>query len=186
MGEEHRDRFADELLEAALQRYRSEAPRPGLEARLLAHVQAREQAAWGPSWAWAMAATAAAMAIAALAIYRPHRRPLPLPSTPQPAASRSEPPVKMAAVPQPSSVSPLPDRRTRPVTVEQTRPGEFPTLAPLTEQEKLLLLYVKNNAASVLAAHADQQARENSEIPGLNIAALEIKPLEGSEGSHEQ
>lgn len=186
MGEEQRDRFADEILEAALQGYRSEAPRPGLEARILAHVEASEQARRAPSWAWALAATAAALAIGALAIYRPHRHPLPLPSTPQQMVSRSESPVKLAGVPQPSSASPVPARRARPGTVEQTRPAEFPTPAPLTEQEKLLLLYVKQQATAVPAVRTDQPEGESLGVTRLSIAALEIKPLEGSEGSQEK
>jgi hypothetical protein len=183
MDDKERNRFADALLEAALRRYRSEAPRPGLEARILAQVQAREREARPHGWAWALGATAAALAIGAVTIYLPQHHPVVLPSTPRATTARSESQEqeKVAVVTRPSSTPPLRARRTRAVTIQPSRPAQFPTPAPLTEQEKLLLLYVKQTPASVLGARVNRPLDEDVEIPDLNIAALEFRPLGESE-----
>jgi hypothetical protein len=186
MDDKERNRFADALLEAALRGYGSEAPRPGLEARILARVQAREREAQSHWWAWALAATAAALAIGVFSIYYPRHQPVIPPPTPSASKPEPESPVTVAVVPQPSAALQVRARRTRPVTNHPSRPAQFPTPAPLTEQEKLLLLYVKQTPASVLAAPVNRPLDEDVEIPELNIAALEIRPLGESEETQEK
>ncbi len=66
----------------------------------------------------------------------------------------------------------------------QRRPEQFPTPAPLTEQETLLLLYLQRTPASELATTTTEEPIEDLKIPELAFAPLEIRPL--SEGEHGQ
>jgi hypothetical protein len=69
------------------------------------------------------------------------------------------------------------------------RPAQFPTPFPLTEQEKLLLVYLSKATKPDLVAEtnqANEAAVSDLEIPGIKIADLEIKPLIESESEQEK
>jgi hypothetical protein len=186
MHDKETDRFVDDLLDASLRQYRSQEPRAGLETRILANVRARERAARGGIWVWALgAAAAAALAVVAAVLYVPHRRPAPVAPVPQARAGKPELPLAVAVVPSAPSAARAEIRPVRRVTAERRRPEQFPTPIPLTEQEKLLLLYVKNTPSSELEAQVVQQPRRDLEIPKISIAALEVKPLPGAENGQE-
>jgi hypothetical protein len=70
----------------------------------------------------------------------------------------------------------------------QPRPEQFPTPFPLTEQEKLLLAYVSETDNTELAAEAkrtEEAPIAELTISAINIAPLEIKPLENSQSDQE-
>jgi hypothetical protein len=186
MHDKETDRFVDDLLDASLRQYRSQEPRAGLEGRILAKVRAREHAAGRRGWVWALgAAAAAAVAVVAVALYVPYRRPAPVAPVPQEMAGKPEPPRAVAAPPRAPSAAHAAVRQARRLTAERRRPVQFPTPIPLTEQEKLLLLYVQNTPSSELEAQVGQQPMGDLEIPKISIAALEIKPLPGAENGQE-
>ena len=172
-------RFVDELLDASLRRYASAEPRPGLEGRVLAGVRARQQAdRRRTTWAWAIGTAAAAAMVTLLVIYRPRQQPAPMPVIAKAPSDISAPSLAKVAPPVPLSMSHRPPRPALPSRVD-TRPQQFPTPRPLSEQEKLLLVYAQSlkGSAAASAPSTDQDAERDLEIPPLSIAAIKIDPL---------
>jgi hypothetical protein len=172
--------FVDELLEASLRRYASAEPRPGLEGRVLAGVRARQEATRRRTmWTWAVGMAGVAAMVTLLVIYRPHRQPAPSPVAAKAPANVSAPAAAKIAPPE---QPPLPHRPRRPAVVSRidTRPQQFPTPRPLSEQEKLLLVYVKSLEASseVSVPATDQRSDQDLEIPPIRIATIRIEPLD--------
>jgi hypothetical protein len=167
------ERFADQLLDASLAHY-AEEPRPGMEERILANVRATGRAQRSRLWTWGLAVSAAVFVLAVI-IQAPRRRPVPVSSAPPVAANHAE---RSGAVVTPKAHEP---HRTatqlRSVSLRRTRPERFPTPAPLSEQEKLLLRYVKETPRSVPTAEGEPTITKDLEIAPLTVAALEIKDL---------
>jgi hypothetical protein len=184
------DRFVDELLDASLRKQRSEEPRPGLEARILAGARASERAAQRRgTWAWVLGAAAAGLAVVAVVLSLSRPRPALVPAPAPLAATKAVAPLaslvgERSALPRAGGARPY---RTARATLAARRPEQFPTPRPLSEQERLLLLYVKTADQSGLAAQANQSGKDQDlEIPKLSIAALDIKPLPGSINEQER
>jgi hypothetical protein len=179
------DPFVNELLEASLARYRSEEPRLGLETRVLAGVQAKEQAVRRKTWLFALGAVAATVLVIFAGIYVARRRPAPAsPIVSESAPSRFAPPVT-SPPPKGNSLEHRRElvtrralrasRRTRPTP---RRPEQFPTPAPLSEEEKLLLAYVSQAPKSDLSKPIIRDPEiDPLEIPQLSVAMIEIKEL---------
>ncbi len=186
MKEREHENFVDELLEASLGRYRSQEPRAGLDARILASVRTRERARSRHRWVWAFAACAALLTIFALVFHRPRpgQEAKGAARHPRTVAKSAVPPV--ATTPKIVSAPRTTLRGTARAKALPARPEQFPTPAPLTEQEKLLLVYVKEAPASALKVQANEQPADQIEIPKLTIAAVEIKPLPGFEKGQER
>ncbi len=175
------DKFVDKLLDAGLARYSATEPRPGLEQRLLAGLRAAARPSRWLDWRWVGALATAAVAVAVLAVFFLRQQPLPEP--PPPAVANAPAPVPVpTAAPSPEAVQPsrmakATVRRTTP-NVEQARAEAprletFPAPAPLSEQERLLLLFARQAPQeAVLMA----QARNRPTEP-LGIAPLQ--PIEG-------
>jgi len=187
MHDDNRDQFLDQLLEASLKQYRGEEPRPGLETRILAGIRTRERAAWRIWLGWAVAVSTGILAIVALALHfarAPVRQPTPSASLPQSPMSGSADPrfwgPRLVHRPKEKPRTPNPGvRATKPA-----RPEQFPTPLPLTEQEKLLFAYLGKTPKPDLAAgtdETDEATVTELAIPGIKIAALEIKPLDDSQ-----
>jgi hypothetical protein len=156
-NEERDDRSAERWLDAALERYSDAEPRPGFETRLLARVAAERESKTRrrPLWMWASIAAAAAVLVIVLTVGRfGHQTPAsPIAkshSMPTPSVTPAPNPVVTANATPPTR----PERgvsavvhRLRPVVVanssEQPRKAQFPTPAPLNEQEQLALQYVQ-------------------------------------------
>lgn len=172
-------RFVDDLLDASLRHYASAAPRPGLEGRVLSGVRARQQAArWRRVWAWGMGLAAVAAMVTMLVIHWPRQQPEHLPVIANRPANISAPAVARVI---PRVQPPLPRRppRTAARARVDTRPQQFPTPRPLSEQERLLLAYAKslNGSSAASAPQADMDVEHDLEIPPLSIAAIKIEPL---------
>lgn len=164
----------NELFDAALAGYGSEDPRPGLEGRILARLKNAEGSGRPRLQVWGLAVSTAVLVLLAV-ILAPRRRPAPAASgstmaAPQPGISA------LAVAPKAHELN-ASAARPPSVTVQVRRPEQFPTPAPLSEQEKMLLLYVKEQPRPVLAAPAAKPAGEELEIPELTIASLKIKGL---------
>ena len=69
-----------------------------------------------------------------------------------------------------------------------TRPQQFPTPRPLSEQEKLLLVYAQSlkGSSAASAPDADQDSEHDLEIPPLSITAIKIEPLAPPESGDEK
>lgn len=178
MDQKDRNDFFDELLDAGLARYAGEEPRPGLERRVLEKALARRRGErWG--WTWALAAGTVTLALAGLFIVLSRRPSVRLPSVAQDARIKTAEP-SAATEGRPYTAAP----RLRRTTRGRTRPEQFPTPAPLTEQEYLLFVFVRTAPASVLATQEWWSNQERGlEIPKLTITALApIKPLSDPSG----
>ncbi len=175
-----KERVTEDLLDAGLKQYRREAPRAGLEARILAGVAARRRAG-RRRWIWAFAAATAAVAMAVVALRgtRPRTTLAPAPSLA--AITRPQPPVTFTFS-RPKPAEPRPKRESlRRVAAEPSRPAQFPTPRPLSESERLLLAYTQVVPKQVLETSLTPPLSQDLDIPRLNIADLEIKPLPGSD-----
>lgn len=192
MHDDKPDRFVDDLLEASLARYRGEEPRAGLEMRVLAGVRSRERAARRRWLGWAVAGCAGLVAVIALTLHfarAPRRQPTPSASLGQPAAkapamaSEAQPSLRPSGPVQRAGEEPR-TARTAVRATKPTRPEQFPTPMPLTEQEKLLLAYVSKAGKAGLAEGANatgQTPITELTISAIKIAPLEIKPLDSSQ-----
>jgi len=178
--DDNEKRFVNELLDASLRRYAGAEPRPGLEGRVLAGVRTRQQAARRrTAWAWAIGITTVATMVALLVIHLPRRQPAPLPAIAKGPANVSAPAATTLAPPVQPRLPRRPRRRAPPAQVD-TRPQQFPTPRPLSEQEKLLVAYaqaLKGSSTPASAWRSDQYQEHDLEIPPLSIAAIKIEPL---------
>ena len=183
-------RFVNELIDASLRHYASTEPRAGLEGRVLAGVRARQQATRRRSvWAWALGLTAAAVMVTLLIVHPPRRQRAHMPEAAKATEARGQKGTERGyqlAAPAVAEVAPQvklpPSRRTPRHTVSRrvdTRPQQFPTPRPLSEQEKLLLAYAQSvkNSSGASAPDPDRDSAHDLEIPPLTITAIKIEPL---------
>jgi len=182
MNDKNHDQFLDDLLDAGLARYGSATPRPGLEARVLANLRAeRERRSWLVWAGWlATGAVAALIVVGVFNLTRRPTRPVPPPSV----ATRQTAPPTVAAVPpaegagESRPIRPVSGKRIPRTFIytmrQEVRLDVFPSPQPLTEQEKLLVQYVRQTPAEALAA----TPTESTLIPELEIKPLEIAPLD--------
>ncbi len=171
MSDNERKEFVDELLNTSLNRYSQVEPRAGLEERLLASVpQAAQRSAW-LQWVGIPAAATAVVLIAALAFYATWQSPVP--SAPIVAQRPPAPTIVTPASP-PTATSAAASRpviRRAPVervSAALPRLATFPARAPLSEQERLLLLFVQQTPKEQLMAR---------QLGAAPIEPLEIQPL---------
>jgi hypothetical protein len=188
-----KDQFVDELLDSALAHRRGAAPSAGLEARILEGVrsavskQGREWRAW--KW-WAAAATAAVV-VMFVVIRVANRSHSPAPQSSQ--AVRAVPaPTPEEILTANSGATPKAERATNVAEPKQVErrgrrpsrrietphwPSQFPTPAPLTEEQKALVQYVRETPAQVLAEPIlkTELTVQHVEIKPLDIPSLEIQ-----------
>ena len=190
MSEKDNNRFVDELLDAALTRHRSADPRPGLEGRVLAHLRAEPRPAPWFRWGWLPAlASVAALMLAVGAFYAARRGVPPERVSPRVARTAEQPPVAALSAPAEPSAPPRRLRQAAPrrrqhqpaqvaVAVAPPRRPQFPTPAPLSEQEKLLLRYVAEAPKqALLVAQANSRPLEDLRLEELRIPALVMEDL---------
>jgi hypothetical protein len=121
---------------------------------------------------------AAAVTVTLLVIAWPRHQPAPMPLTVKtPSALSAAAVAKIAPPVQPPAIH----RSRRPAAPSRidTRPQQFPTPRPLSEQEMLLLVYVQSlqGSSAALTLDANQDSEHDLEIPPLTIAAIKIEPL---------
>jgi len=181
-------RFVDELLDASLRHYAGGDPRPGLEGRVLAGVRARQRAARRrAAWAWALGMAAVTVVVTLLVIAWPRHQSAPTPLTAKAPANPSAPAIAKIAPPEQPPVLHRPRRPAAP-TIADMRPQQFPTPRPLSEQEKLLLVYVQSlqGSSATPAPDADRDSEHDLEIPPLTITAIKIEPLAPPESENDK
>ncbi len=177
---EDKERFTEDLFDAALKQHHREPPRAGLEGRILAGVAARQRAG-RRRWLWAFAAATVAAAIVVIVLHATRPRTAPVPAPSRAAVTTPRPPVTFTFS-KPKPAAPHPKREPlRRVAAAPGRPAQFPTPRPLTESERLLLRYTQVVPKQVLATPPAPPLSQDLDIPSLNIADLEIKPLPDSD-----
>ena len=169
----------DVALDAALAEYASVEPRAGLEERILANLRAGDAlVAHGTWWIWVFGAGLAAVVLVAgtlawrtttatvprVAIHPPNARPVPAPPQQPIQVAHSAPQKKPAPR---TLLQPLPRQEA---VASNPKLDVFPSPLPLSEQERLLAIYVgqfPEHAALVAEARmADlrQEAEERRAI----------------------
>jgi hypothetical protein len=192
---EDKNQFIDELLDSALAHRRGAAPEPGLEARILEGVRAaaRKRPSRGALWnfpakGWMTVAVAAAVISVVAFVRMAERQRTPAAGTSQavnahamnnnlPSATPSATALATIVEPKPTP----PSERPKPRRIEAPRwPAQFPTPAPLSPEQKLLIQYVRETPPQVLATPLlkEQSSIQPLEVKPLKIQPIEIKPLE--------
>jgi hypothetical protein len=171
MNPEERDQFADQLLNRTLGRYSAAEPAPGLEERLLAKLASAAPKPKPVVQRWAWMAAAAAMLLATVAVttlwHRPDAKPVSqLPGTsaaPATLNQESAPTPRIAAVAVDSSIPP--HRPAVAMRVAAPHLEQFPTPAPLSEQDRLLVSYVNRTPQpELLATNARLAAERDADL----------------------
>jgi len=171
MPDREKDDFLGDLLAAALARRATVEPRDGLEEHTLAHIRAHARPFPLLRWlAWpALGALAGAVVVAVVLELSPR------PETSPPAIARIAPGVESPALP--SLVEPAPTAsRTNARQASPTaapRRERFPSPTPLSEQEVLLLRFVREAPPEALATLVTL----GHPIEPLKIQILSIPPL---------
>lgn len=173
MDDKRDNRFVDNLLDRALENFRRAQPAPGLEGCILDRLEA--EAARGRQWRWVwvpVAATAAVVLAATVVYVNRWAAPPPVESV---TAVPGPPAVTTAVVPpapQPVKIAPR-----APVATAQRpaapRLAQFPSPAPLSEQERLLLRYVQQASPEQLLAASLGEGK----LAELRLEPLRIPPL---------
>jgi hypothetical protein len=159
----------DQMLDSMLANYSAAEPRPGLETRILANLQAAAGSKssagwWNFRWLWAGMVTAAII-VAAVLISGRHRVEPPtnvVVKNTQPAPQPEiQPHVPTAPKETVRIYRPKPRATKQPQNAAlalSQRPAVFPTPTPLSEQEKLLLSYVAGTPREEVIAesHPDE------------------------------
>ena len=155
MEPKERDQFIDEWLEGALKQRGSAEPRPGLENRIFASVEAERDRVRVRDWSWlpAWAGVAAILLIAGVTFFTKTQKlgPPLISHIAAPAVSKSMEPRVM------TSARKLPVHSTR-TTKGAPRLEQFPSPQPLSEQEQILARYIQQfPREAVLVAQAQTQ-----------------------------
>jgi hypothetical protein len=178
MDPKNRDREIEEWLDVALGQYSKVDARAGLESRVLANLRSeRSHLAARHSWRWAAGTVAMAVAIV-VAVWLGDSTTGPAPTiVRKPTVTHQE----SAGVSKPLIGAPQRDRRLKEAhrsrvemqlgrdsaPVKAPRLEQFPSPAPLNEQEQMLARYVEEfpkKAALVARAQADLRQQEEREM----------------------
>lgn len=182
MNREEQNQLAENLIDEALARHACVEPRSGLERRILANLGAHSAAPQSTRWLW-MLAPAALIVLVLTVAFLIHK-----PSAPVPVnrAEKSHPAASAVAtfVPKQEFLAPPQMARGRkPVAhrfvqiakKESTTPrlAQFPSAAPPSEQERLLIRFVAQHRQEAIQFAKDQnRPLEDLKIPDIKIAPL--------------
>jgi len=193
-----RDSQFDVLIDRALAGYTAE-PRPGLENRTLARLQAKEARSRALGWRWLLSGAIAACMLAAVFIgvdvYRRHQQQEIIAKQQSPLAkqqvaynnlpSTARVEVKTAPVPPKAArhAATVPVGIRTPIVADE-RSAQFPTPTPLSRQEMLLAQLAQRADPKLLGTLA--RFSQSEAIEPLKIEPLHITPLAYSGGSDSQ
>lgn len=180
------NQWLDEYLNDALAQYGKGEPRPGIENRILSTLRAEEARAVPPHrWKWmALAACSAVAILVFIAIgFNERRTQQPVIVIQQSVPTNAVPHVAHEGAQhldkEPQLSSPV-RLATRSRKHEAQRSGsavrkqaQFPSPKPLTEQQKLLLAYLRNTPEDELLT----VVKKENDYSDLRIVDLRVQPL---------
>jgi hypothetical protein len=192
MSEHEKDRHLDELLDSVLSAYSAAEPGPGLESRILANLREAESRKTSrlPSLKWMWTAAAVAAAVLLLVLARVSHHPASIPGDTaahtQPPAPM-QPPVRQRLRVSKNGAVHRPQRQAA-IRVEDAslpvnqRPSVFPSPAPLSEQERLLLSYYARTPREELVAqsHPEEPPATDDSDEDIRIPDLVSVPQKSS------
>jgi hypothetical protein len=156
----------DNLIDGALTQYANAEPLAGIEQRVLDRVHLAETRR--RRWRWMLIVAAPALAATVLVIFAPKRAPAPAPvavMAPKPAPI-APPAPRVAPAPAARRIA----RVRRSVQApELPKRDLFPTVSPLTGEERLLVQVAQTSPQLLLAQPVDE-----IEIKPIQIAPLQI------------
>jgi hypothetical protein len=165
----------DDMLDSLLTNYSVAEPRPGLETRILANLrEAEEKEAahgwWSFKWLWA-GVVAVAIIVAAVLVNGRHRVEPPTNVVVKNSQPAPRPEIQSRAPIARQETAKIHRRKPSTPTLPQNatlalseRPANFPTPAPLSEQDRMMFAYLENTPREVVIAQLprnnDQQESE--------------------------
>ena len=170
MAEQEKDKNLDQIFDSLLASYSDVEPRPGLETRVVAKLRdhAGRNNGWNWTWTWIWPGAAAA-AVAVLVFIIGLERPVEPPKPPVAPADWS---MLHQHAPAVIEGVPIAKKRVQPhienvVTkaVADTRPEVFPTPAPLSDQERLMLRYLAGTTREEVVAQSRPDKPLETEEP---------------------
>ena len=173
----------DRWLDEALRQYAQIARCEGLENRVLANLRTRRDTS-AYDWRW-MPVFVGVIVIASLAIFWPKQ-----PSQPVTKTAEVLPPPLQATKPVSQIVPKIPSNPQRHFAVEPAQAStnlaapkldQFPSPRPLSQQEELLLAYVRQVPREDLKLNL----RTDIQVEPLSVKNLDIPPLAKLEPSSE-
>jgi hypothetical protein len=191
-----RERDVERWVDLALRNYGKAEPRPGLEDRVLAKLQAeRSRIASGRRWWWAAGTATATAVVIAVVLWvgkSGHER-NPANTMGATATTQLEPRAPLQSGPAPHVSHPareikqrLPSSRWVREVVAETTPklGQFPSRRKLSKEESLLVRHLneQSHKEALLEATATR-AEVDLSIDSLEIRALQIPDIETSESN---
>ncbi|MBZ5684730.1 MAG: hypothetical protein LAP86_06825 [Acidobacteriia bacterium] len=158
----------DRTLDAALAKYASVEPRPGMEERILANLRSADATpAYHTWWRWGLAAAAAMLLILITFAWRSRTPSHPaIANRPAPTEHRNAGPEMHVARRDPTAIPPRPRPAHKtdvlgsaPVVAGTPKLDQFPSPHPLSEQEKILASYIAQfHDEAVMVARARTEA----------------------------
>jgi hypothetical protein len=167
----HNNQFDDSQLEQILQKYGKSEPRAGLEQRVLAVLATKRAESTNQNWHWRLIVTTlaiGAIASAAIIVVRSpvsqnkiltNQTPITNVETSVASATTNRLPHRVPRLPQ------LPQHEAK--TTAQPRLGQFPSPAPLNEQEEMLAQYVQSRHPEAVMI-----AKARAELEKQNLEQL--------------
>jgi hypothetical protein len=162
----------DKILDNALWCYSREAPRPGLEHRILNRVRARRERRRLTWLRWVVAIPAFSCVLFFALMFLRTRDSVPKSWKPAAIISSAAPLPRIAAGAVQTTVV-----KRRPKHVGLPKREQFPTPAPLTAEERALLAFAVRSPKQAEKLFAD--AHTHTTEP-LQIKEIQIEPLQGS------
>jgi hypothetical protein len=182
----------DRELDALLALYAAVEPRAGLEARILANLQAEQARVPNPVWwRWSLATLAAVVVITLALAWRTGKPWYPMNASRSPISEASKVPERPVAphagvagqnAPKPGFgphyLRPAPTRPTK----TPPRLDQFPSAQPLSEQEKILARYVMrfpHQAVLIARVSSEELKRDRAQVMGT--APESVGPADGTD-----
>jgi hypothetical protein len=182
MADQDKEKQLDDLLDSLLSHYASAEPRPGLETRVLASIrQARraEKVRWmGLGWWWAVGAVTVVVTAALIVFSSYGGRSHPVKKQIQRAAQQRTIPAPKGDFGPGRAIGRSVKHPRRQVHLAEVKKEVFPTPAPLSQQEKLLLRYLAGTPRQ------EVQAQSHPDPPPDDVAFANDSGLFSSKDSN--
>ena len=163
-----KNRLADRWLDAAMKQYSHSEPGFGLEERVLRRLRAApEKSTRVQPWLWGLTAAAALVVLATLLVRNPNHVPrTAIGNSPIATLTEDHGPRNTEVRAVTASSKPLAHKTPSLHNIAATpKLEQFPSPAPLSEQEKLLIDYANNfRREAVLLARAQTELRKREAL----------------------